>query len=136
MYKVTETRQVEIPTFDFKSARQCSTCDGPTGLEVAFTEDGPVAMTYEEEVGWVAENLGPTSGHWKMRARANPGLENNKILGPSKKKREGSSLEEIAQNTKESKRRKTEAQSKGVSGKELSKDGGVVDAARQLRRAQ
>ena len=62
-----------------------------------------MAITYEEEVGWVADKLGPTSGHWKRRARANPSLENNKSLGPNKKKREGSSLEEIVQSTKESK---------------------------------
>ena len=136
MHKVTETRQCEIPTFDFKSAKQCSPCDGPTGLDLDFTEDGPVAMTYEEEVGWVADKLSPTNGHWKRRARANPGLENNKSLGPRKKKREGSSLEEIVQRSKESKRKKIEAQSKGVSGKELNKDGGVADATRQLRRAQ
>ena len=92
-----------------------------------------MTMTYEEDMGWVADKLGPTSGHWKRRARANLGIENNKVLGPSKKKREGSSLEEIVQNTKEFKRKKTEAQSKEVSGKELSKDGGVADAARQLR---
>ena len=46
-----------------------------------------MAITYEEEVGWVADKLGPTSGHWKRRARANPSLENNKSLGPNKKKR-------------------------------------------------
>ena len=136
MHKVTETRQCEIPPVDFKSARQCPPCDGPTGLELDSIEDGPVAMTYEEEVGWVADKLGLTSRHWKRRARANPGLENNKSIGPSKKKREGSSLEEIVQSSKESKRKKTEVQSKEVSGKEVNKDGGVADVARQLRRAQ
>ena len=95
MQKVTETRQIEISTFDFKSARQCSPCDGPTGLDLEFTEDGLVAMNYEVDVGWVADKLGPTSGHWKRRARASPGIENNEVLGPIKKKREGSSLEEI-----------------------------------------
>ena len=54
-----------------------------------------MAMNYEVDVGWVADKLGPTSGHWKRRARASPGIENNEVLGPIKKKREGSSLEEI-----------------------------------------
>ena len=101
MHKVTETRQIEIPTVDFKSARQRSPCDGSTGLDLEVTEDGPVAMTYEVDVGWVADKLGPTSGHWKRSARASPSIENKEVLGPIKKKREGSSLEEIDQSTKE-----------------------------------
>ena len=136
MQKVIETRNWVIPPFDFKSTRQSPPGDSSTGLEVESIEEGPVAMTYEDEVGWVMDKMSPTSGHWKRRARANPGLENIKSLGSSKKKRESSSLEDIVQSSKESKRKKTEAQSKEVSGKEVHKDGGVADAARQLRRAQ
>ena len=138
MQKVIETRNCVIPPFDFKSTRQSPSGDSSTGLDLDSTEEGPVAMTYEDEVGWVTDKLklSPTSGHWKRRARANPGLENNKSTGLCKKKRESSSLEEIVQSSKESKRKKTEAQSKEVSGKEVVTDGGEADAARQLRRAQ
>ena len=30
---------------------------------------GPLAMCYDEKLGWVAETLGPKSGHWKRLAR-------------------------------------------------------------------
>lgn len=30
---------------------------------------GPMAMTFSKEVGWVAEKLGPKSGHWNCLAR-------------------------------------------------------------------
>ena len=116
--------------------RQSPSGDSSTGLDVEATEEGPIAMTFEEEVGWVTDKMSPTSGHWKRRARANLGLENVKNLSPSRKKRECSSLEDIDQNPKESKRKKIEAQSEEGAGKEVFTDGGVADAARQLRRAQ
>ena len=136
LQKVIETREWVIPNFDFKPTRQNPSGDSSTDLEVEPTEEGPVAMTFEVGVGWVTDKMSPTSGHWKRRARANPGLENVKNLSPSKKKRESSSLEDIVQNPKESKRKKIEAQSEEGAGKEVFTDGGEADAARQLRRAQ
>ena len=136
LQKVIETRDWVIPNFDFKPTRQNPSGDSSTDLEVEPTEEGPVAMTFEEEVGWVTDKMSPTSGHWKRRARANLGLENVKNLSPSRKKRESSSLEDIVQNPKESKRKKIEAQSEEGAGKEVFTDGGEADAARQLRRAQ
>lgn len=43
---------------------------------------GPMAMTHSNELGWTAEVLGPTSGHWKCKARAaqNSGLKENASL--------------------------------------------------------
>ena len=38
------------------------------GSDPISKKEGPMAMTYEIEMGWVAETLGPTSGHWKRRA--------------------------------------------------------------------
>ena len=46
-----------------------------------------MAMTYEMEMGWVAETLGPTSGHWKRRARAGQAKGKEKAVSPVKKKR-------------------------------------------------
>lgn len=136
MQKVTETKQIKIPKFDFKSTLQPSSRDGPTGLALEVNEDGPVAMTYEVDVGWVVDKLGPNSGHWKRRARASPGNDNKEELGPIHKKREGPiSLEELDQSTREIKRKKIEAQSKENIRKEIIKDGDVAGAARQLRRA-
>ena len=37
----------------------------PVGSNTTSKVEGPMAMTYEMEMGWVAETLGPTSGHWK-----------------------------------------------------------------------
>ena len=62
---------------------------------------------------------------WKLCHRANPGLENVKNLSPSKKKRESSSLEDLVQNPKESKRKKIEAQSEEGAGKEVFTDGEI-----------
>ena len=96
MQKVTETKQIGILKFDFKSALQSLSRDGPAGLVLEVNEDGPVAMTYEVDVGWVADKLGPNSGHWKRRARASPGNDSIEELGPIQKKREGPiSLEEL-----------------------------------------
>lgn len=35
-------------------------CTGLNGLEV---EQGPLALSYEENAGWIAEKLGPNSRH-------------------------------------------------------------------------
>ena len=48
-----------------------------------------MAMSYDPEVGWVANKLGSTSGHWKRRARAGPDEEMKDELGPIQRKREG-----------------------------------------------
>ena len=94
-------------------------------------------MTYEVDVGWVTNNLGPNSGYWKRRARASSGNDNKEELGPIQRKREGPTpLEELDQNTKETKHKKREAQGKENTGKEIVKDGGMAVAARQHCLAQ
>ena len=39
------------------------------GLDLTNEGEGPIAMTYDMGLGWVVEALGPTSGHWKRKAR-------------------------------------------------------------------
>ena len=57
------------------------------GSDTTSKVEGPMAMTYEMEMGWVAETLGPTSGHWKRRARTGQAKGKEKIESPIKKKK-------------------------------------------------
>ena len=43
--------------------------DSSAGGSWANNNSSPLAMTYNQEKGWVTEPLGPTSGHWKRLAR-------------------------------------------------------------------
>lgn len=45
-----------------------------------------MAMSYEPNGGWVANTLGPTSGHWKRRAQARPNDGMKEELGPIQRK--------------------------------------------------
>ena len=59
------------------------------GLELINDVEGPMAMTYDMELGWVTEVLGPTSGHWKRKAREGQTKGKDKVFSPIKKKRRG-----------------------------------------------
>ena len=50
------------------------------GLELIKDVEGPMAMTYYMELGWVTEVLGPTSGHWKRKAREGQTKGKDKVL--------------------------------------------------------
>jgi len=107
------------------------------GLDSRVDGEGPMAMTYDMELGWVAEALGPTSGHWKRKAHEGQTKGKGKALSPVKKKRIAQNpLTELDQNTLEGKRRRTEVQEKDEFEIETQRVGGVADAARQHRRAQ
>ena len=53
---------------------------GQVGLELIKDVEGPMAMTYDMELGWVMEVLGPTSGHWKRKAREGQTKGKDKVL--------------------------------------------------------
>ena len=107
------------------------------GLGVDESKEGPMAMQYDLEVGWVANKLGPMSGHWKRKARVGPDEEMKEVMGPLQKKREGDLiLREIDQNVGITKRRKCESLSKEETGELCTKDGGVAVAAKQHHRAK
>ena len=57
------------------------------GSDTTSKVEGTMAMTYEMEMGWVAETLGPTSGHWKRRARTGQAKGKEKIKSPIQMKR-------------------------------------------------
>lgn len=89
------------------------------------------------EVGWVADKLGPKSGHWKRKAWAGLDKENKEEICPYPRKGEGpTSLVELDQNIGEAKRKKGENQGKENAEKENVKDGAVAVAAKQHHRAQ
>nr|POF24475.1 hypothetical protein CFP56_10691 [Quercus suber] len=100
--EVTRTQQEGIPKFEFTSTPKAPTRDCQEGLDLVENGEGPTAMTYELEVGWVTDKLGPNSGHWKRRARARPGNENREETGLFSRKREGPTpLNKLDQNIKE-----------------------------------
>ena len=71
--KETGVSVQSIPKFEFKSALKEQPPDCQVGLDLGENSEGPVAMMYEVDVGWVEEKLGPNSGHWKRRANTSGG---------------------------------------------------------------
>lgn len=63
-----ETYQTETPMFKFESASKGYEEGGHVGLDLTKDREGLIAMTYDMELGWVTEALGPTSEHWKRKA--------------------------------------------------------------------
>ena len=126
------TQHNVIPKFEFLRAQETTTRDYHMGLSLGINEEGPMAMSYEPDVGWVANTLGPTSGHWKWRTRVGPDDGMNEELGLIQRKREGSiPLREPDQNINGTKCRKCEVLGKENVGEETTKDGGVAVTARQ-----
>lgn len=137
MQGATGTQHREIPKFVLISAPKAPTYDCQEGLDSVESGEGPMAMSYEMEVGWVADKLGPKSGHWKRKAWAGLDKENKEEICPYPRKREGPTpLVELDQNIGEAKRKKGENQGKENAEKENVKDGAVAVAAKQHHRAQ
>lgn len=109
------------------------------------TNEGPMALSYSNEVGWTAEVLGPKSGHWKRKARASQGVGPKENISPnvlvkaegSLSKRESSiPLQELDQNLLELKKIKKGKSSITQGAKGSTRDGGEAATATQCRRAQ
>ena len=134
-WEKAEADKTEAP-FKFKLAPN----ETPTqpGLEetILGEELGPMAMSYDENVGWVAEKIGPKYKHWKRLAREIKPDAPKKSKSPTKQKREcPTPLAEIDPNALELKRRR------GKNKQVVSVDGNTMDgseavAARQHRQAQ
>ena len=123
--------------FKFRVAPNTGGNEDVVGQEGMELKSGPMAMRIDSELGWVAEELGPKSGHWKRLARAahlaSPKKEGpkNKILG----KRPGPTSVKTLENTATSrKRNKVQKQSKGSDERD-DMVGGEAAAAEQPRRA-
>ena len=133
----TETIQVEAPKFNLKAVRKEKEVGSNMGLDLTKEEEGPIAMTYDMDLGWVAEALSPTSGQWKRKACEGQPKGKAKDLSPMQKKRNVPfSLTESDQKKRETKKQRVEAQERNESEDKFKRDGGEADAARQLRRAK
>lgn len=123
--------------FDFILAP--TTLEGITmqGPDPDKIELGPMAMTYEQGVGWVAEKLGSKNGHWKRLATNTKPKTSDTDLDPINQKREGPTpLFDLDPHIIDQKQRKNQKQKSNKAEKESSKDGGVVVAALQHRLAR
>ena len=63
------TEPVTETPFDFHVAPKFDDSREVMGLVSGVKDTGPMAMSYDVNMGWVAETLGPRSGHWKRLAR-------------------------------------------------------------------
>ena len=84
---VMETHQTETPKFIFEFVHKMKEVGRYVGLDLAKEGEGPIDMTYDMDLGWVAEVLGPTSGHWKRKAREGQTKGKEKALSPVQKKK-------------------------------------------------
>ena len=134
---VMETFQGDVPKFKFEVVRKEKELGNDSGLELYKEEEGPIAMTYDMDQGWVAEVLGPTSGHWKRKTREGQPNGKAKELSPVKKKRNAlASLTKSIQKKRETKKQRVEAQGRNESEDKAIRDGGEAEATMQLRRAK
>ncbi|XP_030964072.1 uncharacterized protein LOC115985247 [Quercus lobata] len=102
----------------------------------ADDNSSPLAMTFNQEKGWVTEPLGPTSGHWKRLARKIKTPSPNKVDCTSKTKHKGPiPLQELDPNNISSKRRKGKLQVSKVTDENGNMVGGEAVAAVQHRQA-
>lgn len=132
-----ETENTKAPKFKFELAQKDRLVVDHVGSDTTSEVEGPMAMTYEMDMGWVVKKLGPTSGHWKKRARAGQAKGKEKEASPIQKKRGVSiPLGELDQNVLESKRRKVEKNGGVDVNKENKKVCGRAVAVRQHHRAQ
>ena len=125
------------PTFEYTFAPNTSPM--PSGMEegIARCMLGPMAMTYDQTVGWVTEKMGPNRKHWKRLVREIKPGSSTKNASPTKLKREGPTpLIDLDPNVLELKRRRGKNKQKVESENENLMAGGVAVAARQHRRAQ
>lgn len=74
------------PTFNFmlKSTQSPKRHEESTGIEDGPL--GPIAMSYEEKMGWTSEKLVPNSKHWKRLAREPKGKNICEGLGLESRK--------------------------------------------------
>ena len=136
-YGVTETSPGDVAKFKFEALRNAEEPGIKLGLKVDKEVEGPIAMSYDMDQGWVAETLGPASGHWKRKLREGQPSRKTKELSPVKKKRNSPAYQtESDQNQRETKKQRTEIQGSLVCEDEVVRDGGVAEAAMQLRRAK
>ena len=97
----------------------------------------PLAMSLDPSKGWILEELGPSSKHWKRLARKIKETSPSEKLGPAGVKRKGLvPIKELDPNTLCAKKGKGKEVGNKPLCEENKVDGGVAVVARQHRRAQ
>ncbi|KAL0011343.1 hypothetical protein SO802_006451 [Lithocarpus litseifolius] len=134
-YDISIDHEVEINFINVRMPIPATTneCLSPSGLEV---EQGPLALSYGENTGWIAETLGPNSKHWKRLAWEGNKSSNTDVKGQVNTKREGPTpLCEIDPNAMNQKRRKVGKLTSHKQDEEAQMVSGVAVAAKQHRQA-
>nr|POE78096.1 hypothetical protein CFP56_37888 [Quercus suber] len=130
-----ETKGEQAPIFVFNMGPNKEDTTTEKRLEKRDIDDGPIAMTFSDELGWTAESLGPTSGHWKRIAREKRAglvsdqvsLLEEKTLNLAKIKRESPTpLKELDPKALDGKRSKGCKIQKGQGKENSVTDGGVA----------
>ena len=125
------------PLFTFKLMPNKSSTQSGKEEGMPKTEMGPMAMSFDQNLGWVAEKMGPISKHWKRLAREVKLDVPTKNTSPIKLKRKGPTpLIELDLNAMELKCRRGKNKQHVDSEHENSMAGGEAVATRQHRRVQ
>ena len=134
-----EQKLLEEPKFKFQMGPSEHKESGKDDKGKECKLNGPMAMSFTNDLGWVTEILGPKSGHWKRMAKTAhaKNKKGKEKLSPLNTKRESPiPLKDLFASTLEQKRRKkTEQLSTEKQGKNNT-DGSEAVSAEQSRRAQ
>lgn len=141
----TMTPWQEVPKFVFNEGQSSGEHQGEVKPDKVEAAQGPMLILYKEEVGWVAECLGPTSGHYKQKAREvqpknlkeQPSPSEVKPIIQSQVKHESPvPLQQLESNVIEVKCNKGCKESRALGKENTTMDGGVATTAMQCRQAQ
>nr|POE89123.1 hypothetical protein CFP56_70454 [Quercus suber] len=77
------------PMFEFKLAPNKSSMQPGVEKGMSKPKLGPIAISYDQNMGWVTEKMGPNSKHWKRLAREIKSNAPTKNTSPTKLKSEG-----------------------------------------------
>lgn len=77
------------PTFEYTLAPNSSSMLSRVEEGILRSTLGPMAMKYDQTVGWVAEKMSPNCIHWKRLAREIKSGSSTKDASPTSLKREG-----------------------------------------------
>ncbi|KAK7837548.1 hypothetical protein CFP56_021109 [Quercus suber] len=88
----TGTLHGEANVFEFQMAPTKEGIQNIKAQKVKEHGSGPMALCYKDNIGWVAEHLGPKSGHWKRIKREACEAKPKENMGPGTRKRAGISV--------------------------------------------
>ena len=98
--------------------------------------NGPMAMIYNKDLGWVDELIGPKTRYWNALTEKNNIGPLQAIVSLNKKRIRSSPLQELDPNSIPLKRSKGKQKVGQHQGNERNMDGGVAEVAKQPRPTQ